>query len=235
MKIIIQQRYIVVDEMDMLLADKAFSKSVLSIMAHFIGIYKSPFGELNQKRQIILACASLKKKIRSIPSKEILEDWFGPLEFVESEKYMRINQNVDHEKLDVSSLGYHEKQVLLKEVIDESQAEKVIVFCKDVLTAEDTCKFLNASDIPTVSFHSNLRPQERIESLNSFETGKAIVFMTTDLACRGVDFKDTDLVVQFNYAQNATNLIHRFGRTGRLNKKGKVTSFVDLEDSLLYE
>ena len=45
--------------------------------------------------------------------------------------------------------------------------------------------------------------------------------VATDLACRGIDFKDVKLVIQFNYADNGINLLHRIGRTGRMGTSGK--------------
>lgn len=61
-----------------------------------------------------------------------------------------------------------------------------------------------------------------------------MAMVTTDVGARGLDFDDLDLVIQFDFAKNATTLLHRFGRTGRLNKPGKVISLVRDEDSLLF-
>lgn len=231
----INPKWFVVDEMDLLLVDKSFSKSVMNIMAYFLGQYKSPFGEENSKRKLVLTGASLKNRINKIPVQEMLEDWFGEMAFVESKDYMKISDKIEHEKLDVSSLDHEDRLHLLKEVIDDSSAEKIVIFCEDKTLVEEIGGYLLDKGINSSVFHSALRPEVRIKSLNEFETRKSIAFVTTDLACRGIDFTDVGLVIQFNFSKNATSLIHRFGRTGRLGKKGKVTSFVDIDDHLLYE
>ena len=63
-----------------------------------MGKYKSVFGEENLKRKMVLTGATLKSRIKKIPAREMLQDWFGKIEFVESKGYMRISENVSHEK-----------------------------------------------------------------------------------------------------------------------------------------
>jgi superfamily II DNA/RNA helicase len=105
----VNPKWFVVDEMDLLLVDKAFSRSTMNIMAYFLGKYKSPFGEENSKRKLVLTGASLKDRIKKVPVREMLEDWFGEMSFVESKDYMKISEKVEHEKLDVSKLDRCDK------------------------------------------------------------------------------------------------------------------------------
>lgn len=79
-----------------------------------------------------------------------------------------------------------------------------------------------------------MRVNERIKNLSEFKEGKHLVMVCTDVAARGLDFDNLDMVIQYDFAKNATILLHRFGRTGRLNKPGKVISLVQEEDSLLF-
>jgi superfamily II DNA/RNA helicase len=79
-----------------------------------------------------------------------------------------------------------------------------------------------------------MKVNDRIRSMSEFKQGKHMVMVTTDVGARGLDFDNLDLVIQFDFAKNATTLLHRFGRTGRLNKPGKVISLICEEDNLLF-
>jgi superfamily II DNA/RNA helicase len=61
---------------------------------------------------------------------------------------------------------------------------------------------------------------------------KLNVMVTTNLGARGIDCLDIEHVIQFEFAKNPIDYIHRVGRTGRLGQKGFVTNFIrkgDLE------
>jgi superfamily II DNA/RNA helicase len=51
------------------------------------------------------------------------------------------------------------------------------------------------------------------------------VMVCTDLASRGIDFQNVDIVIQAEFALNVVEYLHRIGRTGRFGKKGKVYNF----------
>ena len=71
------------------------------------------------------------------------------------------------------------------------------------------------------SLHKNIPLQERLETFNRFVLSRQSLLVTTDVATRGLDFPDIDLVIQYDFATNAIDILHRAGRTARMGKQGK--------------
>lgn len=69
--------------------------------------------------------------------------------------------------------------------------------------------------------HKNVSREERIGSFNSFSSSPRGILITTDVTSRGLDFPDVDVVVQYDFATNVVDILHRAGRTGRMGKQGK--------------
>jgi superfamily II DNA/RNA helicase len=130
---------------------------------------------------------------------------------------------------------YYEEMFAKGEITHKNVQEKnVLIFTNSSISTDDVTEFLNQNNIQTTKLHSKMKVNDRIRSLSEFKEGKYMVMVATDVGARGLDFEDLDLVIQFDFAKNATTLLHRFGRTGRLNKPGKVISFVDEGDALLF-
>ena len=68
--------------------------------------------------------------------------------------------------------------------------------------------------------HKEVAMSERQEILEKFKTGEIIVLVSTDLASRGLDVHGISHVIQFDYARNAVDVLHRAGRTARAGAQG---------------
>ncbi|KRH94361.1 ATP-dependent RNA helicase [Pseudoloma neurophilia] len=101
--------------------------------------------------------------------------------------------------------------------------KRVIVFfltCNEVEYFTALFSKLGISDI--IKIHGKMEQKERNEVYSSF---KSILF-GTDLASRGIDFKNVDIVVHFDIPLDPESFLHRSGRSGRNNQKGKALLFV---------
>jgi ATP-dependent RNA helicase RhlE len=76
-----------------------------------------------------------------------------------------------------------------------------------------------------VEFHSNRSQSQRQEALTGFKNGKYRVVVATDIAARGIDVKNIELVLNYDLPSVAEDYIHRIGRTGRAGEKGHAISF----------
>ena len=65
------------------------------------------------------------------------------------------------------------------------------------------------------ALHGDLAQSQRERALGSFRNGRAGVLVATDVAARGLDIPEVDLVVQYHLPQDPDSYIHRSGRTGR--------------------
>lgn len=69
--------------------------------------------------------------------------------------------------------------------------------------------------------------------MDSFRCGSTNVLVATDVAARGLDISDVDLVINYDIPQSPEYYVHRIGRTGRFGKEGMAISFVRKRDSRL--
>jgi len=70
------------------------------------------------------------------------------------------------------------------------------------------------------AIHGDVGQKQRDATLNAFRTGAFNVLVATDVAARGIDISDVDLVIQFDPPKDVDTYVHRSGRTGRAGKKG---------------
>lgn len=101
----------------------------------------------------------------------------------------------------------------------------VLVFSRTKYGAAKLSRAIRAMGHSSAEIHSDRSLGQRREALQGFKTGKYRVLVATDIAARGIDVSDIELVVNFDLPQNAEDYVHRIGRTGRAGKKGKAVSF----------
>jgi len=73
--------------------------------------------------------------------------------------------------------------------------------------------------------HSNRSLNQRREALEGFKNGKYRVLAATDIAARGIDVRNIELVINYDLPSVAEDYVHRIGRTGRAGDKGHAISF----------
>jgi len=97
---------------------------------------------------------------------------------------------------------------------------RALVFC----ATRDAVRHLHASLLArgflAVALSGELSQSERNAALNALRDGRARVCIATDVAARGLDLPDLDLVIHADLPTNKATLLHRSGRTGRAGRKG---------------
>ncbi len=96
----------------------------------------------------------------------------------------------------------------------------IIVFCS---TRNEVTRFhsrLHNRGVNAVALSGALKQEERFKALQSIKNGSCKVCIATDVASRGIDIIDLDIVIHSNLPRNSETLIHRSGRTGRAGKHG---------------
>lgn len=79
--------------------------------------------------------------------------------------------------------------------------------------------FIESAGLRAVTLHSHMIQQQRLEKLERFQSSKANILISTDVAARGLDFVITN-VIQFSVPINGDTYVHRVGRTARANRPG---------------
>lgn len=119
------------------------------------------------------------------------------------------------------------KMDVLHDLLTKDGFEKVLVFGKTKHGVERLSETLTKKGISAVSIHGNKNQGQRQRALELFKNNKAKVMVATDVAARGLDIPNVTHVINFDVPSTHEDYIHRIGRTGRGDKKGKAFTFVD--------
>ncbi len=117
-----------------------------------------------------------------------------------------------------------EKPRLLAKILQEYRGS-VLVFSRTKFSAKKIAAHIRVLGYAAVEFHSNRSQGQRQEALEGFKNGKYRVVAATDIASRGIDVKNIELVINYDLPSVAEDYIHRIGRTGRAGGKGHAISF----------
>lgn len=97
---------------------------------------------------------------------------------------------------------------------------KTIVFTETKRDADELVSGGVFKSLTAQALHGDVGQKQRDATLNSFRAGSFNVLVATDVAARGIDIQDVDLVIQFDPPRDADTYVHRSGRTGRAGNKG---------------
>ncbi|KAK9678330.1 hypothetical protein RND81_11G204200 [Saponaria officinalis] len=112
------------------------------------------------------------------------------------------------------------KRTMLSDVISVyAKGGKTIVFTQTKRDADEVSLALSNS-IPSEALHGDISQHQRERTLNGFRQGKFSVLVATDVASRGLDIPNVDLVVHYEMPNDQETFVHRSGRTGRAGKEG---------------
>ena len=134
---------------------------------------------------------------------------------------------IDHSFVEVTSFN---KFDALRQYVDEHKDTKTIVFCRTKHECEHISRMLSENGYSAAFLHGDLEQRARTRALKSFKDGDINVFVTTDVAARGLNMNSIDLVVNYHVPEDPESYIHRIGRTGRAGATGRAIMFVDASE-----
>jgi ATP-dependent RNA helicase DbpA len=110
--------------------------------------------------------------------------------------------------------------------LESDPPESAIIFCNLKATVRQLEQTLSDAGVSTSSLHGDLEQKERDFVMAKFRNHSTRVLIATDVAARGLDIDNLDVVVNFELPFQAEIYVHRVGRTGRAGKAGLAVSFV---------
>ncbi|HEY8543724.1 MAG TPA: DEAD/DEAH box helicase [Acidimicrobiales bacterium] len=105
-------------------------------------------------------------------------------------------------------------------------ADRTLVFVNTKRQADKVAKELSALGVDAKAIHGDLRQEVRERALKRFSAGKLSALVATDVAARGLDIDDLDVVVHYDPAPDHKTYLHRSGRTARAGAKGLAVTLV---------
>ncbi len=133
------------------------------------------------------------------------------------------SKNVDQ---DVVRVGMRNKIDILHELLTQKEFSKVLIFGRTKHGVEKLSKLLAEKGFKAESIHGNKNHSKRQRALGLFKQNHIQVLVATDVAARGLDIPDVSHVINFDIPATHDDYVHRIGRTGRGNKKGKALTFI---------
>ena len=150
----------------------------------------------------------------------------------QSDNFGRINENIDHQVVFIDGLNIDQRLGLLVKLIQQLKKDNFIIFTN----RENQNLVFNTLISKSVNTYKICRLQndsENLENLHLFKGCLQGVLVATDILQRGFHIDKPCTVINFDISNNITEMIHRFGRTGRLGQKGQVVSMITKNDESL--
>ena len=123
-----------------------------------------------------------------------------------------------------------QKKELLLSILNTDSKKSTLIFSRTKHGADKIAKQLNRAGIQSESIHGDKSQNARQNALSNFKSGKSKVLVATDIAARGIDIQQLELVINFDLPAMAETYVHRIGRTGRAGNAGVAMSFCSQEE-----
>ena len=183
----------------------------------FVNDMKMIMNAMPKERQTLLFSATVDSTIDNIINQFLKE----PIRI--SVKTGDTSRNVEQ---DVVRTQGKDKLQILHDLLLQKDFSKVLVFGRTKHGVERLSKMLIEKGLKAESIHGNKNHSKRQQALKLFKDGNIQVLVATDVAARGLDIADVSHVINYELPATYADYIHRIGRTGRGDKKGKALTFV---------
>ncbi|KZK99660.1 ATP-dependent RNA helicase DbpA [Pseudovibrio sp. Ad5] len=199
-------RTVVLDEADEML-DLGFREDLEFIL-----------GAAPQERRTLLFSATVPQQIESL-AKRFQRD---------AQRISTVSNREQHADIEYRAMQVapNDRENAIINVLRFYEAQNTIIFCGTREMVKHLSARLGNRGFAVVALSGELSQAERNHALGAMRNGRARVCVATDVAARGIDLPNLDLVIHADLPNNADTLLHRSGRTGRAGRKGVCTLVV---------
>ena len=136
-------------------------------------------------------------------------------------------EKIDH---NIVMLGEEEKFSYLVNLLRQKEDAYAIVFCNTQVKTHEVAEWLKAMGFKASPISGKLAQNKRTRLMQDFRSKAVTILVCTDVAARGLDVKNVNLVVNYDLPNEAANYVHRIGRTGRAGEDGHAVSLCGPDD-----
>src|SRR6185369_8147845 len=169
-------------------------------------------------RQTVFFCATLPR-----PIQELIQKYARDPQKVHIEQKTLTVPTVEQLYYEVDRRS---KIELLTRLIDIHDLKLGIIFCNTKRMVDDLVDHLNAQGYSADRLHGDMTQVMRDRVMNKFRKSGLEFLVATDVAARGIDVDDVEVVFNYDLPYDVEDYLHRIGRTGRAGRSGRAISFV---------
>ena len=208
-------KYLVLDEADRMLS-MDFEEEINKILA-----------VIPRERRTLLFSATMTNKVAKLQKASLLD----PVKVEVSSKF-QTPKTLVQQYLFIPAKW---KDCYLAYVLDEFKGQSSIIFAATCNNALRTTLLLRNLGFSAVCLHGKLSQAKRLGALNKFKAGERNILVATDVASRGLDIPNVDMVINFDIPGNGKDYVHRVGRTARAGKAGRSIAMITQYDVEAYQ
>ena len=192
---------VVLDEADRML-DMGFVRDVTRIL-----------DQLKHRRNLGMFSATISREVMDI-------SWVYQRDPVEITVRPVEENRPDIQQYRIELGGREQKLDTMVALLNAGGYERAIAFCNTKNMTDRLSGLLKMRGISCQAIHGDIQQRVREQTLKKFKEGKIRVLVATDVAARGLDIDDVDVVFNYDVPDEQEYYIHRIGRTGRAKKHG---------------
>lgn len=206
--------YLVLDEADRML-DMGFEPQVRAIC-----------GQIRPDRQTLMFSATWPREIQALAA-SFQRNW---IRINVGSTELQANRDVTQHFILTSDSGKFDE---LKKLMESHRNQRVLVFCKTKRTADFLEYQLKRIGVDAMAIHGDKEQRQREFILERFRRDSRLCLVATDVAARGLDIKELETVVNYDFPMQVDDYVHRIGRTGRAGAKGESFTMVTKREDQL--
>ena len=182
--------------------------------------------------QALLFSATMKKNIL-----EIVDKYFDNPQKIKVKQKELTNTHIDQKYIEVEE---RYKIEVLTRLIDIHNPKLSLIFCNTKRMVDEITDELVQKGYSCNKIHGDMNQGARLEVIKKFKTGDIKILVATDVAARGLDIDDVEMVFNYDVPNHEEFYVHRIGRTGRAGRLGTAITmtspkeFYALKDIMSY-
>lgn len=215
---LLERGSLVLDELDSFVLDEADRMLDMGFQAAIDEIITY----LPEHKQTLLFSATYPKQIASIAEQVMQQPVMIQVEG---------NNDTDIEQHYYRVQTTDDRLAAIELLMNAHRPERVLIFCNTKADVKEVTQAVKNLGLKVLALHGDLDQKDRDQTLIRFINKSTTVLVATDVAARGLDIDDLDMVINYHIASDVEVHLHRIGRTGRAGNQGAVHSLFAEKES----